>query len=131
VATRPRRCMGSRTSSPTSQRVVVRRLNSWKEALPGSLASTTREVPLSLANWKMHLGPRDARSYFQTFHTRYSPWRAVTSGSSPGGLSRSGGAGGGRPFRLCVGAQDVYWDRGASQALSRCPSPPRRVPRRR
>jgi triosephosphate isomerase len=59
----------------------------------------------------MHLGPRDARSYFQTFHTRYKPLAGRDVWFFPPAVSVEAAAQAvGDRSDLCVGAQDVYWE---------------------
>ena len=66
---------------------------------------------LFAANWKMHLGPSDARAYFQTFLARYEQHTGRDVWFFPPAVSvqAAAQAAGDRPD-LCIGAQDVYWE---------------------
>jgi len=63
------------------------------------------------ANWKMNLGPDDARAYFAAFRSRYSrlPDRDVW--FFPPSVSLETAAGCAREIGdLTVGVQDIYWE---------------------
>lgn len=66
---------------------------------------------LFAANWKMHIGPADARTYVQTFLPAYAarPGRDVWFFPTALSLETVARAIGGRAD-LRVGAQDVYWE---------------------
>jgi triosephosphate isomerase (TIM) len=66
---------------------------------------------LFAANWKMNLGPGDARMYFQTFLARYRRHEARDVWFFPPAVSLEAAAEavGGRTD-LWVGAQDVHWE---------------------
>ncbi len=77
------------------------------------------------ANWKMHLGPAEAREYVTTFLARYGPRRDRDVWFFPPAVSleavASGLAAAGRDD-LVTGVQDIYWERkgaftGAVSAL--------------
>ena len=66
---------------------------------------------LFAANWKMHLGPDDARNYFETFRARYQRQGGRDIWFFPPAVSLEAAA---RAIHdrtdLWVGAQDVHWE---------------------
>ena len=66
---------------------------------------------LFAANWKMHLGPDEARAYFQTFRARYHRHDGRDVWFFPPAVSVEAAAQAAhdRPD-LWVGAQDVHWE---------------------
>jgi triosephosphate isomerase len=66
---------------------------------------------LFAANWKMHLGPDDARSYFETFRARYQRQSGRDIWFFPPTVSLEAAA---RAIHdrtdVWVGAQDVHWE---------------------
>ena len=66
------------------------------------------------ANWKMHLGPDDARGYLKTFRARYTRRDDREVWFFPPAVSveaAAQAAGGGRERSdLLVGVQDIYWE---------------------
>ena len=66
---------------------------------------------LFAANWKMHLGPSEARAYLATFLKAYVPrdGRQVWFFPSAVSLEAVAGALGDRPG-LLAGAQDIHWE---------------------
>lgn len=66
---------------------------------------------LFAANWKMHLGPSDARTYFQTFLGRYQRHEGHDVWFFPPAVSLEAAAQATRDRAdLRVGAQDVHWE---------------------
>jgi triosephosphate isomerase len=66
---------------------------------------------LFAANWKMHLGPDDARAYFQTFRARYDRHGGRDVWFFPPAVSVEAAAQAVRDRAdLWVGAQDVHWE---------------------
>ena len=66
---------------------------------------------LFAANWKMHLGPDDARAYLQTFLARYHRREDREVWFFPPAVSLEAAAQAARDRRdLLVGIQDVYWE---------------------
>ena len=66
---------------------------------------------LFAANWKMHLGPDDARAYFQTFRARYDRHDGRNVWFFPPAVSVEAAAQAVRDRAdLWVGAQDVHWE---------------------
>jgi triosephosphate isomerase len=65
---------------------------------------------LFAANWKMHLGPDDARSYFQTFRARYNRQDGREVWFFPPAVSLQAAAEAVKGSELWVGAQDVHWE---------------------
>ncbi len=66
---------------------------------------------LFAANWKMHLGPEDARAYLKTFRARYNRRDDRTVWFFPPAVSLEAAAQAVRERHdLVVGAQDIYWE---------------------
>jgi len=66
---------------------------------------------LFAANWKMHLGPDAARTYFQTFLARYQRHDGRDVWFFPPAVSVEAAAQAARARAdLCVGTQNVYWE---------------------
>src|SRR4029077_11436820 len=66
---------------------------------------------LFAANWKMHLGPDDARAYFQTFCARYDRHGGRDVWFFPPAVSLEAAAQAVRDRAdLWIGAQDVHWE---------------------
>jgi triosephosphate isomerase (TIM) len=66
---------------------------------------------LFAANWKMHLGPDDARTFFQTFLARYQRHDGRDVWFFPPALSLEAAARAARDRAdLWVGVQDVHWE---------------------
>lgn len=66
---------------------------------------------LFAANWKMHLGPDDARAYFRTFRTRHRRQEGRAAWFFPPAVSLEAAAQATRDQAdLLVGVQDVYWE---------------------
>jgi triosephosphate isomerase len=63
------------------------------------------------ANWKMHLGPREARDYLATFRHAYGPIPGRQVWFFPPAVSLEAVAGGlEHRVDLLTGAQDIYWE---------------------
>ena len=63
------------------------------------------------ANWKMHIGPDEARAYFKTFRTRYHPREQCEVWFFPPAVSLEAAAQAARERDdLLVGAQDIHWE---------------------
>src|SRR5439155_601916 len=63
------------------------------------------------ANWKMHIGPDEARAYFKTFRTRYHPREQCEVWFFPPAVSLEAAAQAARERAdLLVGAQDIHWE---------------------
>ncbi len=63
------------------------------------------------ANWKMHLGPRDARDYLATFRHAYAPMPGREVWFFPPAVSLEAVAAGlEHRADLLAGAQDIYWE---------------------
>ena len=63
------------------------------------------------ANWKMHIGPDEARAYFKTFRTRYRPREQCEVWFFPPAVSLEAAAQAARERDdLLVGAQDIHWE---------------------
>ncbi len=66
---------------------------------------------LFAANWKMHLGPEEARAYFKTFRARYNRRDDREVWFFPPAVSLEAAAQAARERAdLLVGAQDIYWE---------------------
>jgi len=66
---------------------------------------------LFAANWKMHLGPDDARAYFKTFRARYNRRERQDVWFFPPAVSLEAAAQAVRERTdLLVGAQNIYWE---------------------
>ncbi len=66
---------------------------------------------LFAANWKMHLGPADARAYLQTFRARYDQREDREVWFFPPAVSLEAAAqAAGARSDLVIGAQDIYWE---------------------
>jgi len=66
---------------------------------------------LFAANWKMHIGPEDARAYFKTFRTRYQRHEGREAWFFPPALSVETAAQAVRERAdMLVGVQDIYWE---------------------
>jgi len=66
---------------------------------------------LFAANWKMHLGPRDAREYLATFRHAYAPMPNRQVWFFPPAVSLEAVAEGLQHREdLAAGAQDIYWE---------------------
>jgi triosephosphate isomerase len=66
---------------------------------------------LFAANWKMHLGPDDARAYLKTFRARYNRRARQDVWFFPPAVSLEAAAQAVRERSdLLVGAQDIYWE---------------------
>ncbi|HKW40616.1 MAG TPA: triose-phosphate isomerase [Gemmatimonadales bacterium] len=66
---------------------------------------------LFAANWKMHIGPEDARAYLKTFRARYNRRDDREVWFFPPAVSLEAAAQATRERQdLLVGAQDVYWE---------------------
>ncbi len=66
---------------------------------------------LFAANWKMHLGPEDARAYFKTFRARYNRRADREVWFFPPAVSVEAAAQAARERGdLLVGVQDIYWE---------------------
>jgi triosephosphate isomerase len=66
---------------------------------------------LFAANWKMHLGPADARAYFKTFRARYNRRADREVWFFPPAVSVEAAAqAAGERADLLVGVQDIYWE---------------------
>jgi triosephosphate isomerase len=66
---------------------------------------------LFAANWKMHLGPDDARAYLKTFRARYNRRERQDVWFFPPAVSLEAAAQAVRERTdLLVGAQDIYWE---------------------
>jgi triosephosphate isomerase (TIM) len=66
---------------------------------------------LFAANWKMHLGPDDARAYLKTFRTRYHRHDDREVWFFPPAVSLEAAAQAARERQdVLVGAQDIYWE---------------------
>jgi len=66
---------------------------------------------LFAANWKMHLGPDDARAYFKTFRARYNRHADREVWFFPPAVSVEAAAQAARERAdLLVGVQDIYWE---------------------
>jgi triosephosphate isomerase len=66
---------------------------------------------LFAANWKMHLGPADARTYFKTFRARYNRRADREVWFFPPAVSVEAAAqAAGERADLLVGVQDIYWE---------------------
>jgi triosephosphate isomerase (TIM) len=66
---------------------------------------------LYAANWKMHLGPDDARAYLKTFRARYNRRERQDVWFFPPAVSLEAAAQAVRERSdLLVGAQDIYWE---------------------
>lgn len=66
---------------------------------------------LFAANWKMHLGPEDARGYLKTFRARYNRREDREVWFFPPAVSVEAAAQATRERGdLVVGAQDIYWE---------------------
>jgi len=66
---------------------------------------------LFAANWKMHLGPDDARAYFKTFRSRYNRHEGREAWFFPPAVSLEAAAQAARERPdLLVGAQDIHWE---------------------
>ena len=82
------------------------------------------------ANWKMHLGPKDAREYLATFRHAYAPMPDRQVWFFPPAVSLEAVAGGlGHRDDLVPGAQDIHWEpkgafTGATSGPGRHGSPP-------
>ena len=66
---------------------------------------------LFAANWKMHLGPAEARAYLKTFRTRYRRHEDRTVWFFPPAVSLEAAADAVREREdLLVGVQDIHWE---------------------
>ena len=66
---------------------------------------------LFAANWKMHIGPDDARAYFKIFRARYSRRDARWAWFFPPAVSVEAAARAARERAdLLVGVQDIHWE---------------------
>ncbi|HYT03297.1 MAG TPA: triose-phosphate isomerase [Gemmatimonadales bacterium] len=66
---------------------------------------------LCAANWKMHLGPEEARAYLKAFRARYNPRDDRDVWFFPPAVSLEAAAQAVRERGdLLVGAQDIYWE---------------------
>jgi len=66
---------------------------------------------LFAANWKMHIGPEDARAYFKTFRNRYQRHEGRDAWFFPPALSVETAAQAVRERAdMLVGVQDIYWE---------------------
>ena len=66
---------------------------------------------LFAANWKMHLGPAEARAYLKTFRTRYGRHEDRTVWFFPPAVSLEAAADAVREREdLLVGVQDIHWE---------------------
>ena len=66
---------------------------------------------LFAANWKMHLGPEDARAYFKAFRARYNRRTDREVWFFPPAVSVEAAAqAAGERADLVVGVQDIYWE---------------------
>jgi triosephosphate isomerase (TIM) len=66
---------------------------------------------LFAANWKMNLGPDDARAYLKTFRTRYHRHEARDAWFFPPAISLEAAAQAARERAdLLVGVQDIHWE---------------------
>jgi triosephosphate isomerase (TIM) len=66
---------------------------------------------LFAANWKMHIGPDDARAYLKTFRTRYHRHDDREVWFFPPAVSLEAAAQAARERQdVLVGAQDIYWE---------------------
>jgi triosephosphate isomerase len=66
---------------------------------------------LYAANWKLHLGPDDARAYLKTFRARYNRRERHDVWFFPPAVSLEAAAQAVRERAdLLVGAQDIYWE---------------------
>ncbi len=66
---------------------------------------------LFAANWKMHVGPDDARAYFKTFRARYNRHADREVWFFPPAVSVEAAAQAARERAdLLVGVQDIYWE---------------------
>ena len=66
---------------------------------------------LFAANWKMNLGPDDARAYLKTFRTRYHRHEARDAWFFPPTISLEAAAQAARERAdLLVGIQDIHWE---------------------
>ena len=66
---------------------------------------------LFAANWKMHLGPGEARSYAAAFRNHYAPREDRETWFFPPAVSVEAAAGAFDGFSRCaVGVQDLYWE---------------------
>src|SRR2546426_6988311 len=78
---------------------------------------------LFAANWKMNLGPAEARSYLATFLKAYAPQPNRQAWFFPPAVSLEAVAMGlGNRADLLAGVQDIYWDaKGAFTGASSAP----------
>ena len=78
---------------------------------------------LFAANWKMHLGPDEARHYATRFQSRYAPSDDRETWFFPSAVSLAAAAEGFRGLpHARVGVQDVYWEpRGAFTGATSVP----------
>ena len=66
---------------------------------------------LFAANWKMHIGPDDARAYFKTFRARYQRHEGRDAWFFPPAVSLEAAAQAARDRAdMLVGVQDIYWE---------------------
>ena len=66
---------------------------------------------LFAANWKMHLGPDEARAYLKTFRARYHPREHCAVWFFPPAVSLEAAAQAARERTdLVIGAQDIHWE---------------------
>src|SRR5205823_14851082 len=96
------------------------RLDRWRcvARVPGGEAPPRGRRPggrvrrlLFAANWKMHLGPDDARAYLKTFRARYNRHEGREVWFFPPAVSLEATAQAARERTdLLVGAQDLYWE---------------------
>ena len=66
---------------------------------------------LFAANWKMHVGPDEARAYFKAFRSRYPRHEGRDAWFFPPAISLEAAAQSARERAdLLVGIQDIYWE---------------------
>jgi len=66
---------------------------------------------LFAANWKMNVGPDEARAYFKTFRARYLPHEGRDAWFFPPAVSVEAAAQAARERNdMLVGVQDIYWE---------------------
>src|SRR2546430_10387208 len=79
--------------------------------LPGVAALEDARRLLFAANWKMHVGPAEARAYLKTFRARYRRHEDRTVWFFPPAVSLEAAAEAVREREdLLAGAQDIHWE---------------------